>query len=455
MIFLSYFNNVLFFSAGKGGLTHVRAARDVINFQHSTATWTKMSSSFRKVPLKYSFIAISIIVVYILTIIVHRPISSSTHEPKPWDMKRVDKSTKQTSLGPWKNDSTKETLSDRPIGPWKVLPILPDTRNIKDKSKPYSKSVDHVKKEQSFILGDCYRYHSHGKQLLPSATLKKNHCQKRLPKAVIIGVKKCGTMTLLQYMQLHTSITINGETQFPGTINFTAKDVSKWKDQMYYSSPRTLPMTETSGYILARVESKRRLKGFLDDDLKIIVIIRDPITRAVSDYVHKLSVVFEGSLPRNASFPITYRGDDLRQSIKDTIIDVSTGRLRDGQQLVRFGQYITDLRGLMEVYSRDQLLILDGEAFIEDPLPSLQRVETFLGVPKFYKRDHFRVNPQTGFYCAHVPERPFYHCANPRVKGRPHPTLDDDSEEKLRDYYRPFNLQLAREFDLDFPWLFQ
>ncbi|XP_030848388.1 heparan sulfate glucosamine 3-O-sulfotransferase 2-like [Strongylocentrotus purpuratus] len=214
-------------------------------------------------------------------------------------------------------------------------------------------------------------------------------------------------------------------------------------------------MTETSQYVIARVESKRRLKAFLDDDLKIIVVIRDPVTRAVSDYVHKLIEVFHGSLPRNESFPITHEGDVLRESIKDTIIDVSTGRLGDGQQLVRFGQYITDLRGLMEVYSRDQLHILDGEAFIEDPLPSLQRVETFLGVPKFYKRDHFRANPQTGFYCAHVPERPFYHCANPKLKGRPHPTLDDDSEGKLRDYYRPFNLQLAKELDLDFPWLCQ
>ena len=47
---------------------------------------------------------------------------------------------------------------------------------------------------------------------------------------------------------------------------------------------------------------------------------------------------------------------------------------------------------LTSYYDKENILVLDGDKFTEDPVPVLQSVETFLDLPAFYSPDHFTYN---------------------------------------------------------------
>ena len=42
--------------------------------------------------------------------------------------------------------------------------------------------------------------------------------------------------------------------------------------------------------------------------------------------------------------------------------------------------------------SQENILVLDGDKFIEDPVPVLRSVERFLNLPAFYSDQHFTFN---------------------------------------------------------------
>ena len=47
----------------------------------------------------------------------------------------------------------------------------------------------------------------------------------------------------------------------------------------------------------------------------------------------------------------------------------------------------------MTIYiSQENILVVDGDKFIEDPVPVLQRVEKFLEIPSFFTDEHFTHN---------------------------------------------------------------
>ena len=51
---------------------------------------------------------------------------------------------------------------------------------------------------------------------------------------------------------------------------------------------------------------------------------------------------------------------------------------------------VSFLLGLLKFFfHKEQILLLNGNDFTSDPLTVLRDVETFIGVPKFFKKEHF------------------------------------------------------------------
>ena len=46
----------------------------------------------------------------------------------------------------------------------------------------------------------------------------------------------------------------------------------------------------------------------------------------------------------------------------------------------------------IKAHFQENILVLDGDKFIEDPVSVLQRVETFLDIPAFFTWRHFTFN---------------------------------------------------------------
>ena len=69
----------------------------------------------------------------------------------------------------------------------------------------------------------------------------------------------------------------------------------------------------------------------------------------------------------------------------------------------RFDGALTALslwHGVLNVFPKEQFLIVNGESFVKDPLESLVRVETFLGLDHWFSREMLFQDPERpGFFC--------------------------------------------------------
>ncbi|XP_003724779.2 heparan sulfate glucosamine 3-O-sulfotransferase 1 [Strongylocentrotus purpuratus] len=334
---------------------------------------------------------------------------------------------------PRQPDDRNKTLS-------KVLNVT-DAPAINDIAKDihkYTSKSDIKMKEPEVFYGDCYAYSIAGMTKRTPEIMNMNGCEKRLPKAMIRGIKKCGTGILTKYLSLHPVVVIEGEVLAPPGPHFTADALDKWRLRMKWSSPRMLSMTgKPMGF------TSGNIKNLLDQNAKVIIIIRDPVVRAISDYVHERGILLQKS------------SKALLPPFNEMVIKPETGEINGNVSIIANGRYIDKYQKMKNNFGPDRVLVLDGEAFIQDPLPIMKQTERFLGLSPFFKREHFQKSPETGFYCANVRERPHIACANPKIKGRPHPEINDAISKKLYDYYRPFSLELAKKAGIDFPWLFQ
>lgn len=60
------------------------------------------------------------------------------------------------------------------------------------------------------------------------------------------------------------------------------------------------------------------------------------------------------------------------------------GSVNEAYRPLAISMYHLHVHRWLEVFSREQLLVVNGDQLIEDPLSQLKRIETFLG--KFFNR---------------------------------------------------------------------
>ena len=188
------------------------------------------------------------------------------------------------------------------------------------------------------------------------------------------------------------------------------------------------------------------------------VILRRPTKRAVSDFTHLVTRLTVQGISFSSSSPTNFRGDNITGSFPDTVLDQETGQVKSTSALIHRGHYSEHLISLYNTFDPNQILVLDGERFSAQPVEILQQVENFLGVPPFFSETSFVFDEKKGFFCANISSRPDSSCMS-RAKGRTHPIIEPEVLEKVTDYYRPYNIQLATLLRTKgyepFPWLFE
>lgn len=170
--------------------------------------------------------------------------------------------------------------------------------------------------------------------------------------------------------------------------------------------------------------------------IKLLLIVREPVTRAISDYTQLKSHAATATLPQQSSpsiassssssssspsssvafspiskynspleiFTIQYIDDFFflenimhhgmsRQSSSRTFEDLAilpNGTVNEAYRPLSISMYHLHMHRWLEVFSREQLLVVNGDRLIDDPLSQLRRIETFLGMYSlFYKSKLF------------------------------------------------------------------
>ncbi len=103
------------------------------------------------------------------------------------------------------------------------------------------------------------------------------------------------------------------------------------------------------------------------------------------------------------------------------------------------GMYFHHMRTWLQYFPLEQIKVVDSEAFVQNPVPVLKDIESFLNVPHYIQPRHFNKTVQRGkktFFCVNKKDG----CMG-SGKGRTHPDIAEKTIRTLRDYYKPFNEQ--------------
>ncbi|XP_013199923.2 heparan sulfate glucosamine 3-O-sulfotransferase 3A1 [Amyelois transitella] len=262
---------------------------------------------------------------------------------------------------------------------------------------------------------------------------------KRLPDALVIGVKKCGTRALLEFLRLHPDVRAAGsEVHF--FDKYYHKGFEWYRDKMPPTLAGQITMEKTPSYWVTRSAPRRVFA--MNPAVKLLAVVRDPVTRAISDYTQSASK--RPSLPRFEDLALvnsTVGWDGVPWSVVNA-----------SWPPVRLGVYCRPLRRWLRRFPRSRLLLINGERLITDPAAEMKRVQDFLGLKRVITEKNFYFNSTKGFPCllkSEVHSTP--HCLG-KTKGRNHPHIDPVAIERLRDFYRPFNERFYQLSGINFGW---
>uniref|UniRef100_A0A3P8SSL6 Sulfotransferase n=1 Tax=Amphiprion percula TaxID=161767 RepID=A0A3P8SSL6_AMPPE len=255
---------------------------------------------------------------------------------------------------------------------------------------------------------------------------------KRFPQAIIIGVKKGGTRALLEFLRIHPDVRAFGaEPHF--FDRFYDKGLEWYRNLMPRTLDGQITMEKTPSYFVTK-EAPARVCT-MNCQTKLIVVVRDPVTRAVSDYTQTLS--------KNPGLP-SFQSLALKNS--------STGLVDTTWSAVRIGLYAKHLENWLQHFPLSHFLFVSGERLVSDPAGEMGRVQDFLGLKRVVSDKHFYFNQTKGFPCLKKPEGSSRPRCLGKSKGRPHPQIPSEVLQRLRDFYRPFNHQFYQMSGQDFGW---
>lgn len=260
--------------------------------------------------------------------------------------------------------------------------------------------------------------------------------RKRLPNAIIIGVKKGGTRALLEILKIHPSIRASSsEVHFFDRDENYEQGLEWYRQQMPTSSPGQITIEKSPSYFITPKVPERVYR--MSKSVKLIAIVRDPTRRAISDYTQSL-----GRKPDNPPFE--------EMAIKDN------GEVDEDWSKIAFGRYAEHLVLWLKYFPLSQIHFVSGEELIKRPAKEIKLVERFLNIKPFITEDNFYFNESKGFPCfvgkiSNSGTVSRAHCMG-ETKGRKHPAVHEDVLKRLREYFHPLNEKFYSMVQRNFHW---
>ncbi len=298
------------------------------------------------------------------------------------------------------------------------------------------------------------------------------------PEFMLVGGMKCGSTSFAKYLSAHPQVKTPGpkEPHYWSWHRFPAR----YQDFFVNESPVPDPGPEqyvsgefsTSSLIHPLVP--RRVLANLPQ-LKIFVLLRNPVDRAFSHFMMSRTAGLES----DCSFAEIVRremdevpellaahergfsdtaGDSKScySSIDGTPISVAKHKhglppkeIRDDLDLLDFyfqsyvfrSLYHDQLRRWLQLFPRQQLMIIQSESFFQNEADTMNKVAEFLGLQPFEFREAEQLQRSWDAGASNASESPQDYAA-----------MDDATRSILADFFEPFNQQLYHLIEEDFGW---
>ncbi|KAH8348311.1 hypothetical protein KR084_006386 [Drosophila pseudotakahashii] len=369
--------------------------------------------------------------------------------------------------------------------------------------------------------------------VFPSSRVHFPKTSRRLPQALIIGVRKCGTRALLEMLYLHPRIQkAGGEVHFFDRDENYLKGLEWYRKKMPHSFRGQITIEKSPSYFVSP-EVPERVRA-MNASIKLLLIVREPVTRAISDYTqlrsHAATAILplaekDPPIPRESSgggaagagagggtaaakmpsqsllyaklqsargydnalvggsgagaketkgktatssvrrqtvggggggaamttttlSPMASAAQMAAKSFEELAI-FPNGTVNEAYRPLSISMYHVHLHRWLEVFPREQLLVVNGDRLIEDPVSQLKRIEAFLGIEHRVNSEHFYFNETKGFYCLRYDNGD--RCLR-ETKGRKHPHVDPVVVSRLRKFFAEYNQRFYELVGEDLGW---
>jgi hypothetical protein len=248
-----------------------------------------------------------------------------------------------------------------------------------------------------------------------------------LPSFIIIGAGKSGTTYLYDRLTEHPLV-YRALVKEPHFFRHNFRKGVLWYRAHFFSpawNGKQAAITGEASGGMFYAHAPRRVKAVVPD-AKLIAILRNPIDRAYSHYLHEARLGFESLSFEQAieHEPERIAGQMERVLNDDTYFSFA---LRHHAYVMK-GVYWKALEAWLRYFPRDQLYIMKSEAFYTDPSKTLRETAAFLELPDW----------EPAQYRGH--------------KAYPYPAMSVSTRERLAEYYAPHNSRLYEIVGTDWGW---
>jgi len=244
------------------------------------------------------------------------------------------------------------------------------------------------------------------------------------PGFIMIGVHRGGTTSMFRMLEAHPQVV---HAYRKGVYYF---DLNYFRGPAWYYGHFPLagqarrgargfgePVAfEASGYYIYHPFALERMAKDLPD-VRLVVMLRDPVERAYSDFKHESARGFERETFEKA---LELEDSRLAGEVDRMRDDIRYESLHHRHHSYRHrGQYAEQLERVFEHYPRSQVHVLESDAYFSQPAREYGRLLEFLGL------------------------KPFQPAQFAKLNARPGAPMQSRTYEMLREFYRPHDERLT------------
>lgn len=284
----------------------------------------------------------------------------------------------------------------------------------------------------------CYQTASYQQINLSNPELVKkygNNGQKLQPSFLVPGFIKSGTSSLYHYLISHPQIlpAVDKElfffrNYFEQGLDWYLSHFPPIPASMNYITGEATPIYITCPSIAKKI-------FHLFPDIKFIVLLRNPVDRAISCYFHQ----------HKASWGYQAIQDSIAHTLEKipNLLNNWPELLPESSILITYRNYYIDyvflvslinslyiyhLKEWLTIFPIEQFLIVKSEDLFGNPSATMKQVYRFLDIPDY--------------------QMPEYHNYNPGS----YPPIPDNLRHRLVEFFRPHNQKLEEYLDMKFNW---
>jgi hypothetical protein len=252
-----------------------------------------------------------------------------------------------------------------------------------------------------------------------------------IPDFLVIGAKRCGTTSLYQHLPEHPCISKSPHDNM-GFFNDNFHLGVNWYKSFFPTTFTRKKIKSKFGDFLAfdvttkymEEESTANNVYQTKPNMKIIIILRNPVDRAYSQY--HLSV--RQTAERRSFEDVVEENMNRLNKESHEHYEIKPKFSAKEDNYLKKGLYALQLRYWLKIFPRENILIVSTEEFESNQQIIYNKIFEFLNISKFEVKNTKKM--QKGNY----------------------PPIKSETRNLLLDYFRPHNHELFELINMEFDW---